>query len=204
MLKSNLRHCTLVLLYLWRISYFKFTDLFNTHTCMHALPFDLSRMFTFTLFHSSLSPFSDLCRQPGEIHPLACKIPPATDRPLQKWEMERDDWQGLHELEGPCLSTAAERSRLIKIDRRSYSLSPSQRHSSGVLAVVLIFPTAALVFQGLCAEIDSWALLFLTSWCRHVDATPPTTAAPQLGTIFAFTLKTCSTLQVSNTTHKKL
>lgn len=172
---------------------------------MHALPFDLSRMYTFTLFHSSLSPFSDLCHKPGEIHPLACKIPPATDRPLsEKWETERDDWQGLHELEGPCLSAAAESSRLIKIDRRSYSLSPSQRHSSGALAVVLIFPTAALVFEGLCAEIDSWALLFLTCWCRHIDATPPTTAAPQLGTIFTCTLTTFPTLQVSDATHKKL
>lgn len=99
---------------------------------MHALQFDLSRMLTFTLLHSSLSPFFDLCRQPGEIHPLARKLPPATDGPLlEKCEMERDEWQGLHELEGPRLRAAAERSRLIKIDRRSDSLSPSLRHSSG-------------------------------------------------------------------------
>lgn len=132
-------------------------------------------MHTFTLLHSSLSPFSDLCRQPGgrSTRWLANYHLLKTDLCWKNRETGRDDWQGLHELEGPCLRAAAERSRLIKIDRRSDSLSLSQRHSSGELAVVLIFPTAALVFKGLCAEIDSWALLFF-KMCYSVDkSTPP-------------------------------
>lgn len=174
---------------------------------MHALPFDLSSMHTFTLFHSSLSPFFDLCRQPREIHPLARKPPPATDRPLlEKHEMERDDWQGLHELEGPCLRAAAERSRLIKIDRRSDSLSPSLRHSSGDWRWFWYSPLP-LWYSRVCVPRLIAERRFF--WCAIVSTsrrhpTPPTTAAPQLGTIFTCTLTTCVTLQASDATNKRL
>lgn len=139
-----------------------------------------------SFIHASSPPVSNLSlilfTNHREIHPLARKLPPAIDRALSDKQERANDWQRLHELEGPRLSSAAARLRLIKIDRRLLSLLLSVRH----LPAVLILPTGVLVFK---AEIDSCALLFLTRWCRHVDAPvpraplpPTTTAAPQLGT----------------------
>lgn len=53
-----------------------------------------------------------------EIHPLALKLPPAIDRALSDKPERANDWQGLHEWEGPQLSSAAARLKRIKIDRR--------------------------------------------------------------------------------------
>lgn len=53
-----------------------------------------------------------------EIHPLARKLPPAIDRAMSDKPERANDWQRLHEWEGPQLSSAAARLKRIKIDRR--------------------------------------------------------------------------------------